>query len=201
MAAGAKKEKETCVVCTDNVRRTLGTCCHYVHRKCVLLSGKDKCPLCSVTIGTMTRSERCVLNKAKQQLSTYIRQNNEQLARDAIIAQIEDDDDDDDDDDGWVYSGDFYGGDDRHFVPTLGINLMDVLTGDSPLHRSTRLLLIPPSSISLRDWLLEMGERDLTDSIPTRAGMARALADRYDADDDDSDEEEEEKSHTNECSS
>jgi hypothetical protein len=31
--------------------------------------------------------------------------------------------------------------------------------------------------------------------------MARALADRYDADDDDSDEEEEEKSHTNECSS
>lgn len=85
-------KKEECCVCTEDVTRSLGTCCHYVHRKCVLLSGKDSCPLCKVRIATMTRSERETLNKAKRSLSAYNRTNAEQLVRDAINEGEDDDD-------------------------------------------------------------------------------------------------------------
>lgn len=80
---------ESCVVCTDAICSTLGTCTHYVHRKCVLTSGKEECPLCKVPITNVTRAERKVLKGAARSLETYNRANAEQLIRDAMDEEDE----------------------------------------------------------------------------------------------------------------
>lgn len=88
---------ESCVVCTEAIASTLGTCVHYVHRKCVLTSGKEECPLCKIPIGNVTRGERRVLNAAARSLASYNRVNAEQLVRDAMEEDGEDMDEDDED--------------------------------------------------------------------------------------------------------
>lgn len=61
---------ETCVVCTESISSPL-KCNHFVHKECVIKSGKETCPLCRCNV-ELSDNEMKQLNTHKIELQHYI---------------------------------------------------------------------------------------------------------------------------------
>lgn len=50
-------EREMCCVCVDetNFPQALGTCQHFIHKNCIILSGKQQCSICQVPVNLTRR--------------------------------------------------------------------------------------------------------------------------------------------------
>lgn len=75
-------EKEACPVCFENNVKHILDCGHWVHKECIILSGKAECPICR-TMVSMTKLDMKKLNKRKRQLDQ------QQLEEDEIEIQAE----------------------------------------------------------------------------------------------------------------
>lgn len=78
--------REPCSVCYDEIHiheKPLNPCGHWVHMKCLIKSGKDKCPICRSSI-KLTKNQMNELQVYERELKMYLEDVNENMVRDLL---------------------------------------------------------------------------------------------------------------------
>jgi hypothetical protein len=72
-------EKEPCPVCFENNVECILDCGHWVHKECIILSGKAECPICRCKV-SLNKTETKKINKRKKEFDILqIREDEQEL--------------------------------------------------------------------------------------------------------------------------
>lgn len=85
---------ESCIVCLESMTdvKSSFTCGHWIHRECIIRSGRLQCPLCRKRISSeFTNDERVRCYEFEDGFAQYVADRMDSLTGDEIVNDIEDD--------------------------------------------------------------------------------------------------------------